>query len=281
MHDTERLIWPAPAKLNLMLRIIGRRPDGYHRLQTVFQFLDIKDRLGFRLREDGRIRRINDIPGLPEEQDLAVRAAKLLQQTAGDSLGVDIELEKNLPAGGGLGGGSSDAATVLVALNQLWQLGLDENRLAELGLSLGADVPVFVHGQAAWAEGVGEELTPVELSEPWYLILVPACHVPTGSIFSDPDLTRDSEPITIRDFLSGDRVNDTEPVVFRRYPLVAEVFGWLGQYAEPRMTGTGASLFAAFELESDARDILTKVPEKTRGFVARGLNRSPLRGLRV
>ena len=277
MH-TNRLTWPAPAKLNLMLRIIGRRADGYHKIQTVFQFVDIHDQLKFRLRDDDQIRRINHIPDLPEEQDLTVRAAKLLRQTNRVSIGVDIELEKRLPIGGGLGGGSSDAATVLVALNQLWGVGLKQQQLAELGLLLGADVPVFVRGQAAWAEGVGEELTPVELPEPWYLILVPACHVSTVAIFSDPHLTRNSEPITIHDFLEGDRVNDTKSTVCRRYPLVQEAYDWLDQYAEPCITGTGACLFAAFERELDARDILHKVPSGIRGLVTRGRNRSLLIG---
>ena len=279
--QTEFAIWPAPAKLNLMLRILGRRADGYHRIQTVFQFVDMHDRLKFRLRDDGRICRVNTIPDLPEAQDLTVRAAKLLQQANNGTVGVDIELEKRLPIGGGLGGGSSDAATVLVALNQLWRVGLEEERLIELGLSLGADVPVFIRGHAAWAEGVGEELTPVDLPEPWYLILAPACHVSTAAIFSDPDLTRNTAPITIHSFLKGDRVNDTMPVVCRRYPLVQEAFDWLGRFAEPRITGTGACLFAAFERESEARDILLKVPNGIRGFVTKGLNRSHLTRLIV
>lgn len=279
--QAECLIWPAPAKLNLMLRIIGRRADGYHRIQTVFQFVDIHDRLKFRLRDDGRICRVNSIPGLPEARDLTVRAAKLLRQASNGAVGVDIELEKRLPIGGGLGGGSSDAATVLVALNQLWRIGLEEERLVALGLLLGADVPVFIRGHAAWAEGVGEELTPVALPEPWYLILAPACHVSTAAIFSDPDLTRNTAPITIHGFLKGDRVNDTKPIVCRRYPLVREAFEWLGHYAEPRITGTGACLFAAFDRESEAKDILLKVPQGIRGFVTRGLNRSLLNGLTV
>lgn len=268
--------WSAPAKLNLLLKVVGRRPDGYHLLQTVFQFLDVADELAFRLRDDGVVRIRNPLPGVPEAQDLTVRAARLLQQETGISAGVEIELHKRLPMGGGLGGGSSDAATVLTALNRLWNLGLDKERLARLGLQLGADVPVFIHGYSAWAEGVGEELTPLELPEPWYLVLTPACHVPTAEIFSDPDLTRDSSRITIADFLSGSRENDCLPVVARRYPQVAEAMDWLGQFAEPRLTGTGASVFAVFEQEQAAREALEQMPCDYTGFVARGLNRSPL-----
>ncbi len=268
--------WPAPAKLNLLLKVVGRRPDGYHLLQTVFQFLDVADALTFRLRDDGVVRLLNPLPGVAEEQDLTVRAARLLQQESGSRGGVEIELRKQLPMGGGLGGGSSDAATVLTALNRLWDLGLEREQLARLGLQLGADVPVFVHGYAAWAEGVGEELTPVELPQPWYLVLTPACHVPTAEIFTDPDLTRDSPQITIADFLSGSRDNDCLPVVTRRYPPVAEAMEWLGQFAEPRLTGTGASVFAVFEQEQMAREVLEQMPHDYTGFVARGLNRSPL-----
>jgi 4-diphosphocytidyl-2-C-methyl-D-erythritol kinase len=276
MDMAETHSWPAPAKLNLLLKVVGRRADGYHLLQTVFQFLDVADELRFRLREDGSVRLLNPLPEVPEEQDLTVRAARLLQQEAGISAGVEIELQKRLPMGGGLGGGSSDAATVLVALNRLWGLGLEKAQLARLGLQLGADVPVFVHGQAAWAEGVGEEITPVELPEPWYLVVTPSCHVPTAEIFGDPDLTRDSARIKIADFLSGSRENDCLPVVARRYPPVAEAMDWLGQFAEPRLTGTGASVFAVFEQEQAARDTMERVPRDYAAFVARGLNRSPL-----
>ncbi len=276
MDMDETRSWPAPAKLNLLLKVVGRRPDGYHLLQTVFQFLDVTDDLVFRLRDDGAVRLLNPLPGVPEEQDLTVRAARLLQQETGVSAGVEIELRKRLPMGGGLGGGSSDAATVLTALNRLWGLGLEKEQLAKLGLQLGADVPVFIHAHSAWAEGVGEELTPVELPEPWYLVLTPACHVSTAEIFSDPDLTRDSSRITIADFLSGSRENDCLPVVTRRYPQVAEAMDWLGQFAEPRLTGTGASVFAVFEREQAARETLERLPRDYTGFVARGLNRSPL-----
>jgi len=271
-------IWPAPAKLNLMLRIVGRREDGYHLLQTVFQFLDVADGLRFHLRPDGQVRRISPLPGVPAEQDLVVRAARLLQQESGVTLGADIHLEKQLPMGGGLGGGSSDAATTLVALNQLWDVGFDEDRLAALGLGLGADVPVFVRGYAAWAEGVGEELVPIDVPESWYLVIVPPCHVATADVFTDPELTRDSPRITIPDFLAGRSENDCVAVVSRRYPEVAEAMEWLSQYAEPRLTGTGACVFAAFEDETSARQVLQQLPGHFQGLVARGLNRSPLLG---
>lgn len=272
----DSLGWPAPAKLNLMLRIVGRRLDGYHLLQTVFQFLDLSDTLHFRVRKDGRVRRIGSLPGVPEERDLVVRAAQLLQRTAEVSEGVEIELEKRLPMGAGLGGGSSDAATTLVALNRLWGLGYTAGDLARLGLELGADVPVFVQGVAAWGEGVGEHLTPLELTEPWYLVLLPSCHISTAEIFADPELTRDSPRITIADFLSGSRENDCMTVVVRRYSEVARAMTVLAEYAEPRLTGTGAAVFAAFDTEVEAREVLARLPVSLQGFVARGLNRSPL-----
>ncbi len=267
--------WPAPAKLNLMLRIVGRRTDGYHLLQTVFQFIDIADQLRFRLRGDGVICRTPAIEGVPEESDLTVRAARLLQSEAGIVAGADIELEKNLPIGAGLGGGSSDAATTLLALNQLWNVGLSTKRLAELGLRLGADVPVFIHGVAAWAEGVGERIEPVDLSAVWYLILFPSCHVSTAEIFSDPELTRDSARITIADFFAGSRENDCVPVVSRRHPEVAEAIDWLAGHGDARLTGTGAAVFAAFDKEVQAQEVLAQLPEHMQGVVARGLNLSP------
>ena len=268
--------WPAPAKLNLMLRVTGRRPDGYHELQTVFQFLDLADRLDFRLREDGVIRRETPLPGVAEEADLCLRAARLLQQEAGVGQGVEIRLHKHLPMGGGLGGGSSDAASVLVALNRLWGCGLDEAALAALGLRLGADVPVFVRGRAAWAEGVGERLEPVELERPWYLVLLPPCHVSTAEVFAAPELTRNSAPITIRAFIAGDRRNDCLPVVRSRYPEIAQAIDWLGQFGEARLTGTGACVFAAFPERAQAEALLADRPPGLDGWVARGLNRSPL-----
>ncbi len=268
--------WPAPAKLNLMLRVVGRRPDGYHLLQTVFQFLDRWDEIRFRVREDGVISRTFDLSGVPEEQDLACRAARLLQGAGGTSLGAEIELRKRLPMGAGLGGGSSDAATVLVALNRIWGTGLSTDRLAQLGLQLGADVPVFVRGSAAWAEGVGEKLTPLELPEQWYLVVIPDCHVSTAAIFSDPRLTRDSPRITIADFFSGSRGNDCLPVVIRRHPEVAEAHRWLERFAESGLSGTGAAVFAVFSDRDAAREVLDRLPAHFSGFVARGLNRSPL-----
>lgn len=268
--------WPAPAKLNLFLHIVGRRPDGYHLLQTAFQFLDYGDRLRFTLRHDGTIRRITSLEGVPEDRDLTVRAAALLKQTGNAVQGVDIAVEKRLPLGAGLGGGSSDAATVLVALNRLWGLNLPRERLAELGLRLGADVPVFVHGQAAWAEGVGERLTPLALPEPWYLVVVPPCHVATAEIFAAPELTRNAPPLKIAAFLSGAGTNLCEPVVRRRYPEVGEVLDWLGRYGPARMSGTGAAVFAAFPAEAEARTVLAQIPAGWRAWVARGMNVSPL-----
>jgi 4-diphosphocytidyl-2-C-methyl-D-erythritol kinase len=267
--------WPAPAKLNLMLRVIGRRTNGYHELQTVFQFIDWCDWLYFRVRDDGLVMRRGGPAEVPEDDDLTVRAARLLQGESGCALGVEIRLDKRLPLGGGLGGGSSDAATTLMALSRLWGLGLGPDILARLGLRLGADVPVFLGGRAAWAEGVGERLTPLELPEPWYLILLPRCHVSTAAVFGSPELTRNSPPITIADFLAGDITNDCLPVVRRRYPLVAEALDWLDQRVGGRLTGTGACVFAAAASKGQARRWLEEVPPGLQGFVARGLNRSP------
>ena len=269
--------WPAPAKLNLMLRIIGRRTDGYHRLQTVFQFIDRRDSLFFEPRGDGRIRRVSDLPGVPQERDLVVRAAQLLKDLTGSPRGADIRVEKTLPMGGGLGGGSSDAATTLVALNQIWETGLGERELMELGLSLGADVPIFIHGHAAWGEGVGEELTPLDLPQPCFLVLVPRCEVSTGDVFSDGELTRNSARITISDFLAGDDRNDCLDVVRRSYPEVAAALDWLATVGRPRLTGTGACVYCAFDSASQALSAYSKVPTRFSAFVARGTNRSPLR----
>ena len=268
--------WPAPAKLNLFLHITGRREDSYHLLQTVFQFLDYGDDLHFSLRPDGRIRRLTALDGVAEDADLVVRAAKLLQQVSACSQGVDIRVDKHLPMGGGLGGGSSDAATTLVALNRLWSLNLAPATLAELGLQLGADVPVFVHGHAAWAEGVGENLVDVTLPEPWFLVLTPPVEVPTAKIFNAPELTRDCPPITIRDFLGGQGVNVCQEPVAAHYPEVAVALEWLGKYGKAMMTGTGACVFAAFEQEAQARKVFAARPTGWQGFVAKGCNRSPL-----
>ncbi len=268
--------WPAPAKLNLFLHITGRRADGYHLLQTVFQFLDHGDLLHFSPRPDGKIQRRNTLPGVPEESDLVIRSAKLLQQVSGCTQGVDILLEKRLPMGGGLGGGSSDAATTLVALNRIWSLDLPNATLAELGLQLGADIPVFVHGHAAWAEGIGEKLTDVELPESWFVVIIPPVQVPTAEIFNAMELTRDCPPITIRDFLTGQGENVCQPLVEKRHPEVAEALGWLGQHGNAMMTGTGACVFAAFEQETRAKAVFSARPHGWQGFVAKGCNHSPL-----
>ncbi|MGH8584214.1 MAG: 4-(cytidine 5'-diphospho)-2-C-methyl-D-erythritol kinase [Gammaproteobacteria bacterium] len=268
--------WPAPAKVNLFLHVIGRRPDGFHELQTVFQFLDLADRLRFRLRHDGAILRRSELPGVASEADLVVRAARALQGYTACPRGVEIDVRKALPLGGGLGGGSSDAATTLVALNELWGLHLPAHTLMQIGLRLGADVPVFINGLAAWAEGVGERLTALALDEPWYAVVLPDCTVATGAVFSDPDLTRAGAPIKIRDFLRGERRNDCEPVVRTRYPQVDAALTWLGARGEARLTGTGACVFARYPSAAAARAALGGLPQAWRGYVARGLNRSPL-----
>ena len=270
--------WPAPAKLNLFLHITGQRADGYHQLQTVFQFLDFGDGLRFHPRDDDQVRRVSDLPGVTEDADLVVRAARLLQQRCQPEQGVDIEVDKRLPMGGGLGGGSSDAATTLMVLNHLWQCELDFEALTQLGLQLGADVPIFINGQAAWAEGVGEELTPVDLPEPWFVVLCPPITVSTAEVFSSPQLRRDCPPITIRDFLAGgDLSNVCEPLVRERYPEVDVALRDLEAFAPARMTGTGACVYAAFDEETTARQAYRVMAEKWSGFVARGMNISPLR----
>lgn len=268
--------WPAPAKLNLFLHITGRRADGYHLLQTLFQFLDYGDSLDFEMRSDGKIARASGLLQVPEADDLAVRAARLLQTRAKSHQGVAIHIHKRLPEGGGLGGGSSDAATTLVALNRLWSAGLSTQELTRLGLELGADVPLFIAGQAAWAEGIGESLTPVEPPEPWYLVLQPSCQIATREIFQAPDLTRNSAAITIAGFYAGETRNDFEPLVRQRYPAVAEALDWLQRRAPARLTGSGACVFGTFDQESAARRVLEDLPLGWRGFVARGRNRSPL-----
>lgn len=268
--------WPAPAKLNLFLHITGRRADGYHLLQTVFQILDYGDDLSFTPRDDGQIHCTGNHVGIAREEDLIVQAASLLQKEAGGGQGVDIVVNKRLPLGGGLGGGSSDAATTLVALNHIWRLGLGLEALAGLGLGLGADVPVFIHGRAAWAEGVGELLTPVALPERWFLVVNPGVSVATGRVFNAPDLTRNTPAITIRDFLAGSGRNDCERVVRELYPEVAALLDWLGGKAAARMTGTGSCVFAPFDSKEAAAAVLAELPEPWEGFVAQGRNRSPL-----
>jgi 4-diphosphocytidyl-2-C-methyl-D-erythritol kinase len=268
--------FPAPAKLNLFLHVTGRRADGYHLLQSVFRFIDYGDTICLGVRQDGQVRRLDDIPGVSEEHDLTVRAARLLQKTTACPLGVDIRLEKRLPMGGGLGGGSSDAATVLLALNRLWNLGLPRRRLQELALQLGADVPVFVFGQSAFAEGVGEVLTPISLPPAWFVVLIPPVTVATAGVFAAPELTRNTPPIKIADFLSGAGRNDLQPVVEKKYPEVARYLAWLGKFGDARMTGSGACVFLAVQDEAGARSILKELPPDMQGFVARGLDRHPL-----
>ena len=272
--------WPAPAKLNLFLHILGRRPDGYHELQTCFQFVDLCDEITIEVRVDGRIRRIVGIFGVAEDADLCVRAAQALQTAAGCPLGADIGVLKRIPMGGGLGGGSSDAATCLVALNHLWNLHWPMEDLAALGLKLGADVPVFVRGRAAWAEGIGERLTPLYPPlaplETNYLILKPNIGVSTAEVFQDPELTRNSAPITIHGFLASGGRNDCLSVVRRRYPEVARALDWLSVFGPARLTGTGSCVFSAVETIDRGREIVRKLPPALDFFLARGLNDSPL-----
>lgn len=269
--------WPAPAKLNLFLHINGRRDDGYHLLQTVFQFLDRADTLAFRRRDDGEVTLAPELPGVPAESNLVVRAARALQAATGCALGADITLDKVLPMGGGIGGGSSDAATTLLGLNALWGLGLDEDRLAAIGLALGADVPVFVRGRAAFAEGVGERLQPVDLPEPWYLVLTPEAHVSTADVFRHPQLTRHTPAITLAAFRGGAPEtalrNDCEAVVRALSPAVAAALDWLSLHGPARMTGTGACCFLPCPDRARAEALLAQSPVP--GFVARGRNRSP------
>ncbi len=268
--------WPAPAKINLFLHVTGRRVDGYHLLQSAFQFVDWCDELHFNVNASGEIGLTRPLPGVPQAQDLCVRAAQALRAHAPSRVGVEITVDKRLPMGGGIGGGSSDAATTLVALNHLWGVGLDPDQLAAIGLSLGADVPVFVRGVAAFAEGVGEQLTPVLPPEPWYLLLVPGCAVPTAEIFAAPDLTRHCAPIKIADFLAGQGANVCEPVVRNRYPEVGEALDWLARHAEPRMSGTGATVYAAFASREAAESVARQAPARWQAVPAVGLNRSPL-----
>ena len=270
--------WPAPAKLNLFLQITGRRADGYHQLQTVFRLLDWGDRIGLRLREDGRIRRQGpSLAGVEEADDLAVRAAVLLKNVANIGQGADISVEKHIPAGGGFGGGSSDAATVLVGLNRLWCAGLDVDALAALGLQLGADVPVFVRGHNAWAEGVGEQLTPIALAPAWYVLADPGVHVPTPALFADPDLTRDAPMAKIADFASGSLLgNAFEPVLRRREPAVTAVLAVLSRIGRARLTGSGSGCFVEFATRAAAEQGLARLPEELRAWVAAGVQRSPL-----
>ena len=270
------LTLPAPAKLNLMLHITGRRADGYHELQTLFQFLDYGDELVLRPREDGQIRLLTELPGVDHDSNLIVRAARLLQRESGCALGADIQLTKRLPMGGGIGGGSSDAATTLVGLDHLWNTRLGEDRLAELGLNLGADVPVFVRGRAAFAEGVGERLQPVDLPEPWFLVIAPQVSVSTAEIFADPELTRNTPAITVRSLLAGGGHNDCQPIVEKRYPEVRNALSLLNKFVQARMTGTGACVFGSFPNEGEADKVRRQLPATLPSFVARGRNVSML-----
>ncbi len=288
-----KLTCPAPAKLNLFLHVIGRRADGYHLLQTLFRFIDLHDTLHFSLREDGVVHRANVVEGVAEEQDLCVRAARLLQSETGCVQGVDITVEKRIPMGGGLGGGSSDAATTLIALNRLWSLGLSRSRLMQLGLRLGADVPVFVFGENAFAEGVGEKLQAYPLPQAWYVVLFPPVHVPTAQIFAHPELTRDTVSITMRalsEWSLGERQhrdehrlhNDLQSVVCDLYPEVASYIAWLDQFGKAMMTGSGACVFAEFASRDQAEAVLKQLPPDMRdqngmrGVVAQGLAKHPL-----
>lgn len=282
MPEVARLSLPAPAKLNRLLLIIGRRDDGYHELQTLFQFLDHGDTLDITVRDDGEIRLCPVITGIPVEDNLVVRAARLLQAETGCRLGADIQLHKRLQLGGGLGGGSSNAATTLLGLDALWGLGLTETRLAELGMRLGADVPVFVRGHAAWAEGIGERLTPVELDTPWFVVIHPGVHVSTAEVFGLPELTRDSPPITILRALQGGPSswrNDCERIVRKHYPEVARALDWLGDHSNAMLTGTGACVFASTDDEHEADQLMDGLPADWQAFKARGLNRSPVHKL--
>ncbi|MCA1923909.1 4-(cytidine 5'-diphospho)-2-C-methyl-D-erythritol kinase [Buttiauxella noackiae] len=274
--------WPSPAKLNLFLYITGRREDGYHNLQTLFQFLDYGDTITIEPRNDGQIRLATPIEGVPDEENLIVRAARLLQDKAllmgslPQGAGADISVEKQLPMGGGLGGGSSNAATVLVALNHIWNTGLTEDQLAALGVTLGADVPVFVRGFAAFAEGVGEKLTPVSPAEKWYLVAHPGVSIPTPVIFKDPELPRNTPIRSIDTLLNCEFGNDCEVIARKRFRKVDELLSWLLEYAPSRLTGTGACVFSEFDTEDAARQVLKQAPEWLHGFVARGVNVSPL-----
>lgn len=267
---------PSPAKLNLFLHINGQRDDGYHQLQTVFQLLDYGDQLTFSARNDSTLSLTPEISGVPHSKNLIIRAAELLRDATGCTKGADITLEKKLPMGGGIGGGSSNAATALIALNHLWKTGLSQDQLAQLGIQLGADVPVFVHGCSAWAEGVGEIITPIALPSRWYLVIRPNVHISTAEVFSQKNLTRDTPVIKVAAFLEGGGKNDCQDIVLQRYPQVKEAVDWLNFFSPAQLTGTGSCIFAAFESEAKAKSVFANRPEHLEGFVAKGVNRSPL-----
>jgi 4-diphosphocytidyl-2-C-methyl-D-erythritol kinase len=268
--------WPAPAKLNLFLHVVGRRADGYHLLQTVLRLIDLVDWIEFSPREDGAIRLAEPLPGVPEDADLTVRAARLLQEVGAVRTGVTIRVAKRIPIGGGLGGGSSDAATTLIALDELWGTGLSRAELSALAVRLGADVPFFLLGRNAFAEGIGERLTPLDLGPAWYVVITPQLAVSTREIFSSTALTRDTKPLTITAFFAGLGRNDLEPVVCGRFPQVARAREWLKGFGDARMSGSGASVFAAFRTESEARAVVARIPGGWRGIAVRGLDRHPL-----
>ncbi|PHM33547.1 4-(cytidine 5'-diphospho)-2-C-methyl-D-erythritol kinase [Xenorhabdus innexi] len=280
------LTWPSPAKLNLFLYITGRRADGYHELQTLFQFLDYGDEITITPRQDDQLRLLTPVKGVPHDDNLIVRAARLLQEYAGKQSiftqyrGADIQIDKRLPMGGGLGGGSSNAATVLIALNYHWQTNLSDDELAQLGVTLGADVPVFVKGHAAFAEGIGEKLQPASPEEKWFLVAHPGIEIPTAKIFTDPELKRNSPIRTLPALLQAPFKNDCELIARKRFREVEQLLSWLLEYTPSRLTGTGACVFGEFESEASARKVLNQAPEWMQGFVARGVNISPLHTFR-
>lgn len=276
MPRHETLTLPSPAKLNLFLHILGRREDGYHELQTVFQILDFGDQLSITRKDKDTVSITPAIPGLPMEENLIFKAASILKQATGCTLGAEIQLHKQLPMGGGIGGGSSNAATTLLGLNHIWDTNLTLNQLAELGRQLGADVPVFVQGRTAWAEGVGELLEPIDLEPKWYLVLAPDCHVSTQEIFSNKYLTRDNRPIKVAAFLERGGENNCQPLVEKLYPQVKEAVDWLTKFSPAMMTGTGACVFASFSSKREAEAVLAKCPTHIKGFIAKGVNQSPL-----
>lgn len=275
---------PAPAKLNLFLHVVGRRRDGYHLLQSVFTLIDLHDRLRFAVRGDGVVRRMNDVPGVAADQDLVVRAALLLKEASGTALGADLEVDKHIPIGGGLGGGSSDAATTLLVLNRAWKTGFDREALAEIGAGLGADVPFFIFGRSAWAEGIGDRLSPVEIAPRWYVVLVPPVQVPTPLAYGAPELTRNTEPLKIEDFSAQSRElgagsrfhNDLEPVVVARFLEVREHLAWLRKHGDARMTGSGSCVFAAFDDRESAQRVIDALPGTMKGIIAQGMEHHPL-----
>ncbi|MBP7627453.1 MAG: 4-(cytidine 5'-diphospho)-2-C-methyl-D-erythritol kinase [Zoogloea sp.] len=277
LDPAQPLCVPAPAKINLFLHIVGRRPDGYHLLQTAFRMLDWGDEITLQRRDDGLILRTSDVPGVPAESDLVVRAARALQAASGSRFGADIGVLKRIPMGGGLGGGSSDAASVLLALNRLWGCGLSRQALQDLGLKLGADVPFFIFGETAFAEGVGEALRPLAVPPAWYVVVAPPVSVPTAEIFSAKELTRDTEILIMQGFAAHKTRNDMQAVVCVKYPEVAESLEWLSQYGDARMSGSGACLFAPFDTEGQARQVAASVPSGWKVWVARGLDRHPLK----